>query len=230
MYHSSGSERSDHFLRSDLLYLSDLKEVAGCSYFWLILSALPSSSSRPHSEPLPRPVDARILQPQWDQRTGEICHAGQSPSATGRHKQSAEPWLHQQLCAMQSTCLHFCLAARLKKTTPPRSVRSPVVLDLHWANQLAVVLNVMSQSCGQACGVLAYKTHLLKQCFPEWGETVHLRRPQPCFLREASCRPLWSVGGGWASSEGGRLFGLRLIQDGRGLAINTFFGDRLSGC
>lgn len=54
----------------------------------------------------------------------------------------------------------------------------------------------MSQACGQACGVLANKTHLLKQCFPELG-IIHLQQPQPCFGIGLYFRvqpELWTVG------------------------------------
>lgn len=56
----------------------------------------------------------------------------------------------------------------------------PCCVGFALSKSLAVVLKIMSQSCGQACGVLANKRHLLKQCFPEWI-IIHLQRPQSCF-------------------------------------------------
>lgn len=52
--------------------------------------------------------------------------------------QSTELWLDQQLCAMQSTCLTFCLMLRkdssAKENNSAERARSPVAFDLHWAN------------------------------------------------------------------------------------------------
>ncbi len=49
-----------------------------------------------------------------------------------------ELWLDQQLCAMQSTRLTFCLMLRkdhsAKENNSTEWARSPVALDLHWVN------------------------------------------------------------------------------------------------
>lgn len=92
------------------------------------------------------------------------------------------------LCYRQSTCLTFCLTQKKRKTAPlkkttPASEPEPCCVGFAPGKLLAVVLNIMSQSCGQACSVLANKTHLLKHCFPEWRNHSPPTAPDMLLLR-----------------------------------------------
>lgn len=66
----------------------------------------------------------------------------------------------------------------------------------------------MIQSCGQACGVLDNKTHLLKQCFPEWG--THSPPPAPSALLHGGF-----LGGAFVSIS------MESRGSGRGLAVGA---------